>query len=83
MGVVACRSAGVHKNKRNIDKTGMTGYVRVTCMDGKFSEKTHTCEYRYKRVMRDSGGWEWVRMGAGGCICTQQTQNKTKRVIGG
>ena len=47
---------GEHRNKTSTGKTGMTGYVRVTCMAGKFPEKTHTCAHRYKRVMRDSGG---------------------------
>ena len=39
MGVVGCRGAGGHKNKTSIDKTGLAGYVRVTCMAGKFPEK--------------------------------------------
>ena len=42
-------------------------------------QKRHICACRYKGVRIDSGGWGWVRMGAGGCISTQQTQNKTSR----
>ena len=34
----------------------------------------------YKGVRRDSGGRGWVRMGAGGCISTQQAQNKANKV---
>jgi len=83
MGVVVCRGAGGHKNKTSIGKTGLAGYVRVTCMAGKFPEKTHACAHRHKKLMRDSGGLGWVRMGAGGCIGTQQTQNKANRVISG
>ena len=62
---------------------GEAGYVWVDCMAGKFPGKTRTCAHRHKGVMRDSGGWGWVRMDAGGCIDTQQTQNKSKRVVGG
>ena len=74
---------GEHRNKTSTGKTGMTGYVRVTCMAGKFPGKTHTCAYRHKRVMRDSGGWGWVRMGPGGCIGTQQTQRRYKEGLVG
>ena len=52
-------------------------------MAGKFPDKTHVCAHRHKGAMRDSGGWGWVRMGAGGCISIQQTQKKVKRVVGG
>jgi len=83
MGVVGCRGAGGHKNKTGVGKNGLAGYVRVTCMAGKFPGKTHVCAHRHKGVMRDSGGWGWVRMGAGRCISIQQTQKKVKRVVGG
>ena len=41
--------------------------------------KRHICACRLKGVRRDSGGWIWVRMGAGGCISIQQTWNKANR----
>ena len=50
---------------------------------GNFPAKHMLCALDIKRVMRLSGGRGWVRMGAGGCIRTQQTQNKAKRVIYG
>ena len=83
MGVMGCRGAGQRKNKTSTGKTGLAGYVRVACMAGKFPGKTHVCAHRHKGAMRDSGGWGWVRMGAGGCISIQQTQKKVKRVVGG
>ena len=44
---------------------------------GKFFKKKHISVYnRHKGVRRDSVGWGWVRMSAGGCISIQQTQNK-------
>ena len=46
---------------------------------GNFPEKTYVCAHRHKGVMRDSGGWGWVRMDAGACMDTQQTQNKANR----
>ena len=79
MGVMGCRGAGQRKNKTSTGKTGLAGYVRVACMAGKFPGKTHVCAHRHKGAMRDSGGWGWVRMGTGGCIDTQQTQNKADR----
>ena len=73
MGVVGYGGAGGHKNKTSKHTNGLAGYVRGACMAGKFPGKTHTCTHRNKGVMGDSGGWEWVQMGAGGCINTQQT----------
>ena len=47
---------------------------------GNFPQKNiYVREYNHKGVRRDSGGWVWVRMDAGGCISTQQTQNKANR----
>ena len=43
------------------------------------SPKRHICVCGHKGVRRDSGGRWWVRMGAGGCISTQQTQKKANR----
>ena len=83
MGVVGCGGTGGHKNKTSKHKNGLTGYVRGACMAGKFPGKKHTCSHRHKGVMGDSGGWEWIRVGAGGCMDTQQTQNKAKIVICG
>ena len=83
MGVVGCGGTGGHKNKTNKHKNGLAGYVRGACMAGKFPGKKHTCSHRHKGVMGDSGGWEWIRVGAGGCMDTQQTQNKAKIVICG
>lgn len=40
-----------------------------------FPKKIYIFEHRYM-VRRYSWGWGWVRMGAGGCISTQQTQKK-------
>ena len=71
MGVVGCGGTGGHKNKTSKHKNGLSGYVRGVCMAGKFPGKTHTCTHRHEGVMRNSGGWEWARMGAGGCIGTQ------------
>ena len=56
--------------------------ISIHDMTGKFPGKTHTCAHKNKWVMRDSEGWGWVRMGAGGCIDTHQTQKKVKIVIG-
>ena len=52
----------------------ITGHV----WPGNFPTKRHICARRHKGVKRDSGGWGWVRIGAGGCISTQQTQKKAK-----
>ena len=42
---------------------------------GNFPKKIYIFEHRYM-VRRYSWGWGWVRMDAGGCISTQQTQKK-------
>ena len=47
-----------------------------TMYDREISPKRHICVCGHKGVRRDSRGRGWVRMGAGGCISTQQTQNK-------
>ena len=76
-------STNAQANNTKRDRNGLEGYDFRPCMTGKFPQKRHIYVCRHKRVKRDLGGWVWVRMGAGGCIGTQQTQNKTKRVIGG
>ena len=83
MGVVWCTNTNAQANNTKRDRNGLAGYDSWPCMVGKFPQKRHICVCRHKGVRRDSGGWVWVRMGAGGCIRTQQTQNKAKRVIHG
>ena len=58
----------------------VAGHDSWSCMAGKFPQKRHTCDRMHKGVRRDSGVWGWVRMGAGGCISTQQAQNKANKV---
>ena len=52
-------------------------------MAGKLPGKYTHVRSAIKRVMRHSGAWGCVRVGAEGCMSTQQTQNRTKRVIYG
>ena len=79
MGTVGHTSTNAQTNNRKRDRNRLAGYDSRPCMAGKFPQKRHIYVCRHKRVKRDSGGWAWVRMGAGGCIGTQQTQNKTNR----
>ena len=79
MGVLGCTIINAQGNKTERDTNGLTGYDFRPCMAGKFPPKRHICTYSHKGVRRDSGGWVWVRMDAGGCISTQQTQNKANR----
>ena len=67
-------NAQAHNTKR--DRNGLAGYDPRPCMAGKFPQKRHMCVCRHKGVRRDSGGWGWVRMGAGGCIGTQQHKTR-------
>ena len=83
MGEAGCTSTNAQTNNTKRHRNGIVGYDFRPCMAGKFPPKIHIYVCRHKRVKRDSGGWGWVRMGAGGCIGTQQTQNRAKRVIGG
>ena len=79
MGAVGCTSTNAQANNTKRHRNGIVGYDSRPCMTGKFPQKRHICVCRHKGVRRDSGGWGWVRMGAGGCISTQQTQNKANR----
>ena len=81
MGVVGCPNTNTNaqQNKTKRDTNALKGYDYGSCVAGKFPDKRHICARRHKGVKRDSGGWGWVRIGAGGCISTQQTQNKTSR----
>ena len=79
MGVLGCTIINAQGNKTERDTNGLTGYDFRPCMAGKFPPKRHICACRLKGVRRDSGGWIWVRMGAGGCISIQQTRNKANR----
>ena len=83
MGALGYTNTYAQTNNTKRDINGVAGYDSRPCMAGKFPQKRHICVCRHKGVRRDSGGWGWVRMGAGGCIGTQQTQNRAKRVIGG
>ena len=79
MGVFGYTNTYAQENnpKRYIHR--LVGYDSRPCMDGKFPQKIHICAHGHKGVRRYSGGWGWVQMGVGGCISTQQTQNKAKR----
>ena len=77
--MVGCTITNAQTNDTKRDRNRLAGYDSRPCMAGKFPPKRHIYVCRHKRVRRDSGGWGWVRMGAGGCISTQQTQNKTNR----
>ena len=79
MGAVGCTITNAQTNNTKRDRNGLAGYDFRPCMAGKFPQKRHICVRRHKGVTRDSGGWGWVRMGVGGCISTQQTQNKANR----
>ena len=79
IGVVGPTDTNAQSNSRKRDRNGLEWYDSRPCMAGKFPPKRHICVCKHKRVKRDSGGWAWVRMGSGGCIGTQQTQNKTNR----
>ena len=79
MGAVGPTNTNAQTNNTKRDRNGLAGYDSRPCMAGKFPQKRHIYVCSHKRVKRDSGGWGWVRMGAGGCIGTQQSQNKTKR----
>ena len=79
MGALGYTNTNAQGNNIKRDINGLAGYDSRTCMAGKFPQKRHICVRRHKGVRRDSGGWGWVRMGAGGCISTQQTQNKANR----
>ena len=70
MGVLGCKDTNAHKNKTKQDKNECAGYAFDGCMAGKFPGKYDIQTCRHKGVRRDSGGWGWVRMGAGGCIST-------------
>lgn len=61
------------------DRTDLAGYDSRPCMAGKFPQKRHICVCGQKGVRMDPGGRGWVRMGAGGCNSTQQTQNRANR----
>ena len=79
MGAVGCTTTNAQANNTKRDRNGLEGYDSRPCMAGKFPPKRHICACRLKGVRRDSGGWIWVRMGAGGCISIQQTRNKANR----
>ena len=79
MGVVGYPNTNAQENNTKRYINGLAGYNSRPCMAGKFPQKRHICAHRHKGVRRDSGGWVWARMGAGGCIGTQQTQNKANR----
>jgi hypothetical protein len=80
MGALGYTNTYAQTNNTKRDINGVAGYDSRPCMAGKFPQKRHICARMHKGVRRDSGGREWVRMGAGGCISTQQAQNKAKRV---
>ena len=65
MGVIWCTNTNAQANSTKRDRNGLTGYDSWACMAGKFPQKRHICDHRHKGVKMDSGGWEWVRMGAG------------------
>ena len=81
MGAMGYEDTNAQENKtiKNINR--LTVYDSRPRMAGKFPPKRHICAHKYKGDRRDPGGWVWVCMGLGGCICTQQTQNKTNRDI--
>ena len=84
MGALGYTNTNAHTNNTKRDINTLAGYDSRSCMDGKFPPKEgHICAISHNGVERDSEGWGCVRMGAGGCINTQQTQKKVKRVIGG
>ena len=66
-------------NNTKRDRNGLAGCDYRSCVAGKFPQKRHICVRRHQGVTGDEGGWEWVLMGAGGCISTQKTQNKVNR----
>ena len=67
------------KTRQKETQMSSHGMISEHDMAGKFPQKRYICAHRHKGVRRDSGGWGWVRMGAGGCISTQQTQNEANR----
>ena len=73
--------AQTNNTKRGIN--WVAGHDYRPCMAGKFPQKRHMCAHMHEGVRRDSGVWGWVRMGAGGCINTQQAQNKANKVTDG
>ena len=79
MGAIGLGDTEKQKSTVSKDTDGLGGDVFGPCMAGKFPGKHTKYAPMHKWGIRDSGGWGWVRMGAGGCISTQQTQNKTNR----
>ena len=79
MGALGYTNTNAQENNTKRDINGQAGYDSRPCMAGKFPQKRHICEHRHKGARRDSGGWVCVRVGVGGCISTQQTQNKANR----
>ena len=79
MGAIGLGDTEKQKSTVSKDTDGLGGDVFGPCMAGKFPGKHTKCAPMHKRGIRDSGGWAWVRMGAGGCSGIQQTQNKTNR----
>ena len=83
MGALGFPNTNAQTNNTKRDRNRLAEYDYRPCMAGKFPQKRHICARRHKEVRRDSGGWGYVRMGAGGCIGTQQTQKNAKRVNNG
>ena len=83
MGAVGFTNTNAQANNTKRDRNGLEGFDFRPCMAGKFPQKRHICARRHTGVRRYSGGWGLVWMALGGCICTQQTQNKTNRDIYG
>ena len=83
MGALGFPNTNAQTNNTKRDRNRLAEYDYRPCMAGKFPQKRHICARRHKGVRRDSGGWGYVRMGAEGCIGTQQTQNNAKRVNNG
>ena len=79
MGALRYNYTNAEENNTKRDIHCLTGYDSRPCMTGKFPQKGHIRVSRYNGIKRDSGRLKWVRMGVGGCIGTQQTQNKSIR----
>ena len=79
MGVVVCNVTNPQGNRTKRGTNGSARYDFGACMAGKIPEKRHVRADRQKGARRDSGGWICVRVGVGGYISTQQTQNKANR----
>ena len=80
MGALGYTNTYAQTNNTKRDINGVAGYDSWPCMAGKFPQKRHICARMHKGVRRGSGVRGWVRMGAGGCISTQQAQNKANKV---